>query len=70
LNIDPDPPGEFEGYTRAVGEDEIGFAILEITVGRSEDDRENAFEGSVWKPPGKRKDIPRMVQQLRHQKIH
>ena len=57
IGMDPDPPGEFEGYTKAISEEEMGFAILEITVNSTGDERENALKGSVWKPPGEEKTI-------------
>jgi len=34
LKLDPDPPDEFEGFTREVNQErEPGFAIVEVTVG-------------------------------------
>ena len=30
LGIDPDPPAEFDGYFREVGEEELGFGLIEV----------------------------------------
>ena len=32
VGLDPDPPEEFEGYSREAERDEIGFAVIEIRV--------------------------------------
>jgi hypothetical protein len=59
LGMDPDPPGEFDGYTRAVSEgEEMGFAILEITIKSSGDDRLNELKRASWNPPGKKLNPP------------
>jgi hypothetical protein len=70
LGMDPDPPGEFEGYTRAVSDEEMGFAILEITINSTGDERENALKGSVWKPPGKKELHTSSYSQPIQQKMH
>jgi hypothetical protein len=36
LGLDPDPPTEFDGYFRSCGEEEPGFALIEITVSPGE----------------------------------
>jgi len=49
LGLDPDPPGEFEGYTRETHEEEIGFAIVEIKIGPGK----QFTEKSRWRPASK-----------------
>jgi hypothetical protein len=55
LHFDPDPPGEFDGYTRIVNEDEPGFAIIEITVKPGDEFDQTYLRGVVQISPEKKK---------------
>ncbi|MEY2487740.1 MAG: hypothetical protein QOH39_3388 [Verrucomicrobiota bacterium] len=54
LKLAPDPPDEFEGYTRTVTEEETGFGIIEITIKRGEGFDKDYMRGSTHLPPEKK----------------
>jgi hypothetical protein len=54
LRLAPDPPEEFEGYTRPVSEEEPGFGIIEITVKRGEEFDRDYMRGSTHVSPEKK----------------
>jgi len=80
LGLDPDPPGEFDGFTGRPAEDEPGFAILEITVEEEEgvenlnvtiaEKMKNPVKGNVVFSEEKKKKIWASYQQVREQKLH
>ncbi len=54
LQLDPDPPNEFEGYMRVANEDEPGFAIIEITVNPGKAFDKNSNRGDTRTFPDKK----------------
>jgi hypothetical protein len=54
LKLAPDPPDEFEGYTRNVSEEEPGFGIIEITIKRGEEFDKEYMQGSTHVSPEKK----------------
>jgi hypothetical protein len=52
LGIEPDPPGEFDGFTREVNpEEEPGFALIELTLKRDEGFFDEARNEKRQQPP-------------------
>src|SRR6202011_893124 len=58
LGLAPDPPGEFEGYTLSVGEEEPGFGIIEITVKPGEGFGRDYMSGVTHVSPEKKRMQP------------
>ena len=54
LQLAPDPPDEFGGYTRSVREDEPGFGIIEITIKPGEGFERDYMRGGTHVSPEKK----------------